>query len=67
MGDFMLKAQLKDGSTLLVDPEKIQEFEAQFGHLVQSVPASLSRGATHKELADLKALLDDTDATQGAA
>jgi hypothetical protein len=67
MGDFMLKAQLKDGSTLLVDPEKLQEFEAQFGHLLQSVPGSLSRGLTDKELVDLKALLADTDATQSIA
>lgn len=67
MGEDMLKAQLADGSTVLVDPEKIQEFEAQFGHLVQSVPGTLSRGATEKELVDLKVLLDDTEATQGAA
>ena len=63
----MLKAQLTDGSVVRVDPEKFQEFEAQFGHLIQKVPGTLGRGPTEQELESLKALLEPTNSAQGAA
>lgn len=61
----MLKAQLNDGSVVHVDPKKLAEFDAWFGHLLVSVPGTLGRGPTEEEMADLATLLEASSTQHG--
>lgn len=60
----MLRATLDDGSEVLVDPARFEEFLREYGHRVVPQQSTLPRGATETELQKLKALLEEPGAPE---